>query len=71
VIPNASVTLDDPQTGSRFETKTNGAGLYIFPSVKTGGYKLTVSASGLEKREAEVTARRPQHRKYPGTPSGT
>ena len=34
VIPNAVVLLDNPQTGGKFETKTNGSGFYIFPSVR-------------------------------------
>ena len=57
VIPNAVVLLENPQTGGKFETKTNGSGFYIFPSVQTGDYKLTVSAPGLQKWEAQATLR--------------
>jgi len=55
VVPNADVSLDNPQTGAKLETKTNGAGLYIFPSIQTGDYKLIVSAPGLQKWEAQAT----------------
>ena len=57
VIPNADVVLESPQTGSRFDTKTNGSGVYIFPSLRTGEYKLSVSAPGLERWETQITLR--------------
>ena len=57
VIPNAAVTLANTQTGIKFETTTNEAGLFLFPSLQTGEYKLTVSAPGLQKWEGQATLR--------------
>src|SRR5947209_2862325 len=57
VIPNADVILENPQTGSRFDTKTNGSGLYIFASLRTGDYKISVSVPGLERWESQLTVR--------------
>src|SRR4051794_14151725 len=57
VIPTAVVTLTNPQTGNRLETTTSAAGAFVFPSLQTGEYKLTVSAPGLQKWEGEATLR--------------
>src|SRR5437762_1847885 len=57
VVPNAAVTLKNTQTGNQFETKTNEVGFFIFPSVQTGEYKLSVAASGLQKWEGQATLR--------------
>src|SRR3954470_9486308 len=57
VIPNADVTLENPQTSSKFDTKTNGSGLYIFPSLRTGDYKVSIPVPGLERWEAQITLR--------------
>src|SRR4051812_6106275 len=57
VVPNAAVALSNPQTGGKFETTTNGTGVYIFPSIQAGDYKLNVSAAGLQKWEANATLR--------------
>ena len=47
VIPNAAVTLDHVQTGNKFESTTSSVGFYVFPSLQTGEYKLTVTSPGL------------------------
>lgn len=57
VIPNASVTLDRTETGNKTSTTTNASGFFVFPSLQTGDYKLTVAASGLQKWEAVTTLR--------------
>ncbi len=46
VVPGASVTLLNVDTGISFQTKTNEVGSYQFPSVRIGGYTLVAEASG-------------------------
>ena len=48
VIPNASVSLAEASTQVTLKTKTNSAGLYIFPNISIGTYTLTVSLQGFE-----------------------
>ncbi|MEP6716287.1 MAG: carboxypeptidase-like regulatory domain-containing protein, partial [Terriglobia bacterium] len=57
IVPSASVTLSNPQTGAKFETKTNSSGLYVFPAIQTGEYTLVVSSPGLQTWEAKATLR--------------
>src|SRR5882757_6877932 len=57
VIPNAAVALSNLQTGIKFETTTNAVGFFVFPSLQTGEYKLTVTAPGLQKWEGQATLR--------------
>lgn len=47
VLADATVTLVDTKTNSRYETTTNSVGAYTFPRVLPGpGYKLTFSKNG-------------------------
>jgi hypothetical protein len=46
VIPNASITVTNVQTGIAQNTQSNGSGNYIFPSLPPGDYTLSVQASG-------------------------
>ena len=55
VVPNASVHLENIQTDNRFQTVTNEAGLFVFPSLTPGDYRLTVSAPGMKKWEGKAT----------------
>src|ERR1700733_4790520 len=48
VLPGATVTLLDMQTNLSRSTQTNGEGLYEFPLIKPGSYKLTVTQSGFD-----------------------
>jgi hypothetical protein len=48
VVPGATVTLVDVQTNLSRNTQTNGEGLYEFPLIKPGSYKLTVTQSGFD-----------------------
>jgi hypothetical protein len=43
-IPNAALELVSTQTGERRTLQSDGAGLYSFPSLNVGTYKLTVTA---------------------------
>jgi hypothetical protein len=46
VIPNAEVRLVNQQTGAAQSTRTNEAGLFVFPSLLPGTYRVEVSAPG-------------------------
>ena len=54
VVPDANVSLEDTQTHVTRTTKTNGEGLYQFPLIPPGTYKLTVTQTGFQ------TARSPE-----------
>ena len=49
VVSGADVTLTDTGTGNAARTKTNGAGLYTFPAVRPGTYRLAVRAQGFQQ----------------------
>ena len=55
VVPNASVLLENIQTDSPFRTVTNEAGLYVFPSLTPGDYRLTITVPGMQKWEGKAT----------------
>src|ERR1051326_3970935 len=55
VIPNVTVALTNTTTGVELKTITNDAGLYVFPSVIPGPYRLESEAPGMRKFEASVT----------------
>jgi hypothetical protein len=57
VVPNAAVALANAQTGIKFETTTNAVGFYVFPSLQSGDYRLTITAPGLQKWEGQATLR--------------
>ncbi|HEX4005348.1 MAG TPA: carboxypeptidase regulatory-like domain-containing protein [Acidobacteriaceae bacterium] len=48
VIPGASVVLQNTATGVRQTTVSTAAGLYSFPAVPPGAYKVTASEKGFE-----------------------
>jgi hypothetical protein len=48
VVPGASVTIVDADTGIATETKTNAAGNYTFPHLQPGNYTLTVRMTGFK-----------------------
>jgi hypothetical protein len=43
-VPNATVELVNKENGSKFETTSNGQGVYSYPRVSPGTYTLTVKA---------------------------
>lgn len=57
VIPGASAVLENVRTGNRFESTTNTAGAYVFPSLQAGDYRISVNAPGLQKWEGQATLR--------------
>jgi hypothetical protein len=73
VIPNASVVLTNANTNAESQTKTNGVGLFVFPAVVPGPYKLAVESAGMQKFEANLTVRVQQSENVDVTlmPAGT
>ncbi len=50
VIPNASVTAKDEQTGLTRVTKSNGSGDYLLSNLPAGVYTITYSAEGFDEQ---------------------
>ena len=48
MIPSASVVATHVPTGRQYTTQTTAAGLYVFPSLPTGPYTLTVKQAGFK-----------------------
>lgn len=57
LVPNAAVTLENLQTGNKFESTTAGNGSFLFPSLQTGDYQLTVVSPGMKKWQGKATLR--------------
>ena len=55
VIPNAAVTLTGTATNVERKTVTNGAGLFVFPGVVPGPYRIVVEAPGMQRFEGALT----------------
>src|ERR1700722_2796330 len=47
-IPDATVTLESPDTGFKLVVKTDRNGVYVFSPIKIGKYTLGTSATGFE-----------------------
>ena len=54
VIPNANVSIVNTATGVELKTVTSAVGVYIFPSLVPGPYKLTAEFAGMAKFEATL-----------------
>jgi hypothetical protein len=52
VIPNADIVLKSVLNGDTRAGKSDGAGVFTFPSVPSGDYELTISAGGFSKYSA-------------------
>jgi len=48
VIPNASVSLTDLDTGLVLQVKSNASGLFTFSPIKIGNYSISVSSPGFQ-----------------------
>jgi hypothetical protein len=48
VVANAQVTASETTTGTSYKTTSSKAGYYVFPSVRTGVYKLTITSKGFK-----------------------
>lgn len=53
VIPGATVTITNADTGLQFSRTTDASGFYIFTPIKIGHYSLVVSASGFESERRD------------------
>src|SRR5882724_6555288 len=49
VIPNATVTLTNINTNVARTTQTNEAGIYVFPGVIPGSYRLVGEFAGMQR----------------------
>jgi hypothetical protein len=54
VIPNVTVVLTNTATGVELRTVSNGGGIYVFPSVIPGPYKVVAESPGMNKFDATV-----------------
>ncbi|MEO8368296.1 MAG: carboxypeptidase-like regulatory domain-containing protein [Candidatus Solibacter sp.] len=54
VIPNAAVTLSHTATDLKFQTTTNAAGFYVFPSLQTGDYVLSIAVPGMQRWQGKA-----------------
>ena len=54
VVPGADVTLTQVATAVAQRTKTNAAGLFVFPASPIGAYKITVTSAGMETWEGQI-----------------
>jgi hypothetical protein len=52
-IISAKLTIINTGTNTKLETTTNGDGVYNFPALPPGSYRLTVEAQGFEKKAIE------------------
>src|SRR5947209_7176931 len=53
VIPNATVTVANPETGVSRTTTSNQDGLYNVPDLPAGSYSVTISAAGFSQEVAD------------------
>src|SRR6185295_1634632 len=60
VVPKATVTLTNTATNVARTTETNEAGLYVFPGVIPGPYRVSVEFPGMQKYEASLTVQAQQ-----------
>ncbi len=56
VVPGASITLTNQQTGAKLTTISNESGIFLFPSVLPAPYTLDVSVTGFRKYEVKDIA---------------
>ena len=55
IIPSAAVTLTNVNTNVSRSTLSNEAGIYVFPGVIPGSYRLTGEFAGMQKFEGNLT----------------
>src|SRR5207237_696296 len=60
VIPNVPVVLANTDTNVTSTTRTNETGVYFFPGLIPGPYKLTVESPGMQKYEGAFTVQTAQ-----------
>jgi hypothetical protein len=60
VIPNVTVVLTNTATGVELRSPTNEAGVYVFPSVVPGPYKVQAESPGMRTFEGTLTVQTQQ-----------
>src|SRR5215813_7930403 len=55
VLPNAEVTLANTATNVSIKSTTNSSGFYVLPGLTPAQYRLTVTAPGMARYEADLT----------------
>ena len=60
VIPNATITLTNINTNVARTTQSNEAGIYVFPGVIPGSYRLVGEFSGMQRFEGTLTVQTSQ-----------
>src|SRR5512140_1867542 len=55
VIPNADVTITNIETNVTAHSRTTEAGVYFYPGVMAGSYRLAVEFTGMQKYEGTFT----------------
>src|SRR5438067_2418462 len=60
VIPNVTVALTNTATGITTNAVSNSAGIYIFPAIAPGPYKVTAGFPGMTAFEATMTVQTQQ-----------
>ncbi len=55
IIPGATVILTNTATNGESRTTSNAVGLYVFPAVRPGPYKITAEFAGMKKFEGTMT----------------
>ena len=52
LVPDADVTLTRTETGITLQGKANGDGIFTFPALQTGTYKVSVAMQGFKRVES-------------------
>jgi hypothetical protein len=60
VIPNVTVVLTNTATGITSNAVSNSAGLYVFPAIAPGPYKITAGMAGMSNFDANITVQSQQ-----------
>ncbi len=55
VLPGAKVGITHTQTSRQYTTTSTEVGFYLFPSVQTGAYQISVESPGMETWKGELT----------------
>ena len=54
-VPKANVSIEGVETGTRFQTESNEIGFYVFPSLQSGDYRLSVQSSGMDTWQGTIS----------------
>src|SRR5437868_2508915 len=60
IVPKAAVTLTNTATNVARSTLTNESGVFVFPGVFPGPYRISAESPGMQKYEANLTVQAQQ-----------